>query len=480
MSKNSQKNTPALLQRVRRRDRLANPSFSFQSRLWPIRGHLEERFLVVNHDWLVPVQLLRRLSAASAENELESLVFPQDESFESHWQFYLEHQSHPPRIRLGLALLAPRDRCLRADVKFTLMTTHGGQVIKESLFHEQTFFLGKGEANSSFINEHISPKVFLDIEGDLYQDVMSNAKSDNPLKTDDCTIVAHVRFLNELEIQPKTVAFDSSRRFTVDWKLTKFHQIIEQINQVRPPSKDADPADPHSHSLLVGNDRRLVSERFQFTHVKLIKGLRTKKWRLLIKCPSTPSTQKHTPLYLTLKSAEMIHGNYGKVEIVCKNERNVLRRFIPTFEDLADDFTLEFFTLDELGPNIYSYRHDFNENNGRFFTTQYLLFSVQVIQPLQPTDVPKRITRIVEPTIISLTTSGKMQSKGPAQLLRSMSVMKVETSRQVPSVLRMTEKSKSPERRAVSRENITVGLRESPMSSRNPFSGELTRVRLVV
>ena len=176
------------------------------------------------------------MRSISAENELESIVFPYDESFESHWQLYLEHQTHPPRIRIGLVLLAPRDRCLRADIKLILITTHGGQIIKETLFYDHTFFLAKGDPISSFINDHISPKVFLDIEGDLYQDVISKTKQGNLLNTDDCTILAYVRFINELEIQPKTKAFDLSRRFTVDWKLTKFHQIIEQINQTRPPS----------------------------------------------------------------------------------------------------------------------------------------------------------------------------------------------------------------------------------------------------
>lgn len=180
--------------------------------------------------------LLRRLTSSHTENELESLVFPHDESIESNWQLYLEHQSHPPRIRIGLCLLSPRDRCLHADVKLILITTHGGQVIKETIFYDHTFFLAKGDPLCSFINDQISPKVYVDIEGDLYQDVMSNTKQGNPLNADECTILAYVRFINELEIQPKTKAFDFSRRFTVDWKLTKFHQIIEQINQTRPPS----------------------------------------------------------------------------------------------------------------------------------------------------------------------------------------------------------------------------------------------------
>lgn len=104
------------------------------------------------------------------------------------------------------------------------------------MFYDHLFFLAKGDPITSFVNDHISSKVFIDIEGDLYQDVLSKTKQGNPLNTEDCTILAYVRFINELEIQPKTKAFDNSRRFTVDWKLTKFHQIIEQINQTRPPS----------------------------------------------------------------------------------------------------------------------------------------------------------------------------------------------------------------------------------------------------
>lgn len=184
----------------------------------------------------MPIQVLRRLNSINAENELESLVFPSNESFESHWQLYLEHQTHPARIRFGLCFLSPRDRCFHADVKLILLTTHGGQVIKEKIFQDHLFFLSKGDPFSSFINEQISPKIYLDIEGDLYQDFLSRTKQGNPLNTDECTILAYVRFTNEFDIQPKTKAFDLSRRFTVDWKLTKFHQIIEQINQTRPPS----------------------------------------------------------------------------------------------------------------------------------------------------------------------------------------------------------------------------------------------------
>ncbi|CAF3400601.1 unnamed protein product [Rotaria sp. Silwood1] len=428
------------------------------------RGPVEERFIVVSHDWFVPVQLLRRLHSTSTENELESIIFPYDESFESHWQIYLEHQSHPPRIRIGLALLAPRDRCLRADIKLIFITTHGGQVIKESLFYDHAFFLAKGEPISSFINDHISPKVFLDIEGDLYEDVISKTKQGNPFNTDDCTIVAYVRFINEIEIQPKTKAFDFSRRFTVDWKLTKFLHIIEQINQTRPP---------------IGNDRRLVSDRFQFTHVKIIEGVRSKKWRLLIKCPGTSSNNKQTPFYLTIKCSDFIHANYGKVEMICKNEHNVLRRYTQSFEDLADNYTMEFFSLDELSTNVYSYRHDFNETNGRFFTIDYLLFSIQIVQPLQRSSVPKNIKRVVEPTMISLNSNGNIQNKGStthgiksSRDQRVSSVMKTEPKR-ISSVLKMNNKMRSPEQHGVTRENTVATTGENQMPSwGDPFSDE--------
>jgi hypothetical protein len=427
------------------------------------RGQVDEHFTIVNYDWLVPVPLLRRLSSISRENELESLVFPSDESFESNWQLYLEHQSHPPRVRIGLVLLGPRDRTLHADIKLILITTHGGQVIKETLFYDHTFFLSKGEPISSFINEHISPKVFLDVEGDLYQDFMSNTKQGTPLNTDDCTILAYVRFINEFEIQPKTKAFDFSRRFTVDWKLTKFHQIIEQINQSRPP---------------IGNDRRFVSDRFQFTHVKIVEGIKSKKWRLLIKCPSTASNNKQTPLDFTLKCSDFIHANYGKIELICKNEHSVLRRFTQTFEDLADNYTMEFFNFDELSSNIYTYRHDFNENNGRFFTIDYLLFTIQIVQPLERMNVPKNIKRITEPTIISLNSTGNLQSKGTGPLLKStkeqrtVSVMKTDIKR-IPSVLKTTEKPKSPDQGSpVTRENASATTGDNQMPSWDPFSDE--------
>ncbi len=198
---------------------------------------MKERFVSINHDWLVPIQSLRRLVCSNAENPLESLIFPSEQSFDSHWQLFLEHQSTPGRIRIGVALLAPRDRCLRADIKLILMTTHGEQTIKENLFQNHLFFLSKGEAISSCINEHISPKVYLDIEDDLYQSIMNSNQQGNLLNTDDCTIQAHVKFMNEYAVEPKTKTFDFSRRFTADWKLMRFKNIIEQINQSRPPGK---------------------------------------------------------------------------------------------------------------------------------------------------------------------------------------------------------------------------------------------------
>ncbi|CAF4515991.1 unnamed protein product, partial [Rotaria magnacalcarata] len=80
------------------------------------RARAQERFLIINHDWFVPAQTLRRLSTNLAENELESFIFPQDEPFESEWQLFIEHQSNPSRIRMGLVLLEPHNKCLNADI----------------------------------------------------------------------------------------------------------------------------------------------------------------------------------------------------------------------------------------------------------------------------------------------------------------------------------------------------------------------------
>jgi hypothetical protein len=139
---------------------------------------------------------------------------------------------------------------------------------------------------------------------------------------------------------------------------------------------------------------------------------------------------------------------------------------------------MEFFNFDELSSNIYNYRHDFNENNGRFFTIDYLLFTVQIVQPLQRADVPKNIKRIVEPTIISLNASGSIQSKGSGPLLKSSkeqrttSVMKTDVKR-IPSVLKTEEKIKSPDQRSNgSRENTSATTRDTQMPSWDPFSDE--------
>lgn len=213
----------------------------------------------------------------------------------------------------------------------------------------------------------------------------------------------------------------------------------------------------------MANERRLLSERFSFTHHKSIEGIKTKKWKLLIKCPSTPSTYDQTPLYLTLKCANSVQGNYGKVEIICKNEHNVLRRFMPDFQDLEDNYTFEFFTLEELASNIYTYRHDYSQRHGRYFTVEYLLLQIRIIQPLQPADLPRYIKRVQEPTVISLKSTGKLHSKSPGRLLKSelkepraVSVAKVKP-KPIPPVLKSTTLSnpgRSPERRTRSQENM--------------------------
>ncbi len=65
-----------------------------------LQGRIKERFVVINYDWFIPVQTLRRLHFS---DELESTIFHSD----SHWQLYIEHQSRPGLIRIGLVLLAP-------------------------------------------------------------------------------------------------------------------------------------------------------------------------------------------------------------------------------------------------------------------------------------------------------------------------------------------------------------------------------------
>jgi hypothetical protein len=162
--------------------------------------------------------------------------------------------------------------------------------------------------------------------------------------------------------------------------------------------------------ILVGNNRRLVSDHFQFTH-QIIKGLKINKWKLSIKCPRTSSSNKQIPFYLTLKSSDALQPNYGKFEIICKNEHHLLRRYTESIEDLMDNYSIEFFTLDELSANIYKYKQNFNENNGRLVIIDYLLFSIQIIQPLQPNDILKKFKCIIEPTIISLNNTANVRNK---------------------------------------------------------------------
>ncbi|CAM4817749.1 unnamed protein product [Rotaria magnacalcarata] len=360
------------------------------------RARAQERFLIINHDWFVPAQTLRRLSTNLAENELESFIFPQDEPFESEWQLFIEHQSNPSRIRMGLVLLEPHNKCLNADIKLVLTTTHGGQIVNEQFFPKHTFFLTKGEPISSFINEHISPKIFFDIEDELYENVMNGVQHGNLLNTNDCTIVVYVRFINEFEIEPKPKGYDLSKRFTATWKLTKFRRILEKINQARPP---------------VSNSRRLLSDSFKFAHLKVTDGFTVKKWKLTVNRAQKSSTNKQSPLSLTLKSLNPTQPNYGKFEIACKNEHHILRRYIESMEDLNDSYNVEFFTFDELYSHIYHYKPNFDNNNARIASVDYLLFSIQIVQPLQVFDVLKKIKRITEPTIITLNTLGKARNK---------------------------------------------------------------------
>ena len=201
------------------------------------RGHTKERFVVIDHDWLVPVTSLRRLNSNYGENQLESIIFPFDESFNSHWQLFIEHQTNPLRIRIGLILLAPCNRCIHADIKLTFSRIHDNRIIKENLFCNHRFFLAKGEPISSYINEHISPKVFVDIEDDLYQDVINGIQKGKLPNANDCMITADVTFINEFDIEPKPKGFDLSRHFIVNWKLVRFRHIIDQINQSRQKGK---------------------------------------------------------------------------------------------------------------------------------------------------------------------------------------------------------------------------------------------------
>lgn len=144
---------------------------------------------------------------------------------------------------------------------------------------------------------------------------------------------------------------------------------------------------------------------------------------------------------MTLKSSNTGQPNYGKFEIRCKNEHNILRRYIESMEDLTDNYSIEFFTLDDLSANIYKYKQNFNENNGRFLIIDYLLLSIQIIQPLQSFDIFKKIKRIIEPTIISLNNAGNVRNKKEE---------KSSKKQRTKSVITRNKKLKSP----VSQENL--------------------------
>ena len=93
-----------------------------------------------------------------------------------------------------------------------------------------------------------------------------------------------------------------------------------------------------------------------------------------------------------------------------------------------DNYSIEFFTLDELSANIYKYKQNINENNGRFVIIDYLLFSIQIIQPLQPSDILKKFKRIIEPTIISLNSTGNVRNK--KQRIKRNKILKTPVSQE--------------------------------------------------
>lgn len=110
---------------------------------------------------------------------------------------------------------------------------------------------------------------------------------------------------------------------------------------------------------------------------------------------------------MTLQCLNTTQPNYGKFEIVCQNEHHVLRRYIESTEDLTDNYTIEFFTFDELYSHIYHYKQNFDKNNGRITSIDYLLISIRIIQPLQVFDALKKLRPMHEPTVITLNTLGK-------------------------------------------------------------------------
>jgi len=275
------------------------------------------------------------------------------------------------------------NRCIRADIKILLVKTLNEQVVKEHLIENHLFFLSKGEALNSFITERISPKVYFDLD-DLIDIV-------------DCSMIVHVKFRNEYEIEPKMKRFDFSRKLTANWKLDEYQK------------------------------RRLLSDRFQFTHTKIIEGIRTKNYKLSIHYTRANTPNKQTPFIVTVQCSNPAQFNYGKFEIICPNEHNILRRYIESMEDLTDNYSIEFFSLDELSMNIYKYKQNFQEVNGRFLIIDYVLISIRIVQPLNPADVFRKMKNTVEPTIISLNLPTKKRVQNEK---RARSIIKSPVSQQ--------------------------------------------------
>lgn len=151
-----------------------------------------------------------------------------------------------------------------------------------------------------------------------------------------------------------------------------------------------------------------------------------------------------------------MRNNFGKVEIICKNDKNVLRRFSTDFEDLSDNFTVEFYSLEQLVQHIYVYRQDFSEFHGRFLTTEYLLFSIQIVQPLFNQEIFKSVQRLIEPTVFSLNSKTKVRSalKSPTKIRRAASVLRRDD--EFPTVFDRSEWKRTlgnAEKRSTSQQN---------------------------
>lgn len=185
---------------------------------------------------------------------------------------------------------------------------------------------------------------------------------------------------------------------------------------------------------LAENNRRLVSDRFQFTHVKMLEGLSARKWKLVIQYPRASPNPKQTPLSLALQCSNHSQPNYGKVEIICQKDHNVLRRYNDSIEDLTENYSVEFFTLDELSANIYKYKE--NENNGRSESIEYLLISIRIVQPYRPSKKSKQAQPLPEPTVISLNNTGNVRQKKPVKEKRTKST--VAKKREVESPRKST------------------------------------------